>query len=269
MTTPTVLLNHFYLTLDRETFQAIAQCEFLRHQFAPNEIRTTHRTDQSYTGLYFYGERTYFEFFDVTTETHRQIGDSAIAFGLENEGDTTLLESHWPDSHRLSITRPTDTEQVPWFEMLIPKGFTLEHPLTFWTMEYHPTFLTSWFPTVTAAPTLARQEVLERYKSRIGEVAHPYFKNISGLTIGLPAEVYQAVDHFTHQFGYAKKATSSGFFFTDVEDVTYHIQLSENEHYGISEVVFEVTGQPSQADWKLGNSELRFFNDQNAVWKFW
>lgn len=268
-----VLLNHFYLTLDSATYNAIAGCDFVRNQWAPNEIRTTHRTDRSYTGLYFYGEKTYFEFFDVTTETNRKIGDSAIAFGLEQEGETTLLEERWTDSTRLTITRPAKDSQVNWFEMLIPAGFSLESPTAVWTMEYLPTFLQKWQPQPTAnnlskAELMARKTVLTRYKSLISPVENPVLRNVTGLTLWVTPTVYAAFETFIEDFGYAKNAIETGFSFTDIEDITYHIHLSNSDLYGITEAVFEINSLPSQQVWELGNSTLRFMEEGKAVWSF-
>lgn len=268
-----VLLNHFYLTLDAPTYYAIVQCDFLRNQFAPNEIRTTHRTDRSYTGLYFYGEKTYFEFFDVTTETSRKVGDSAIAFGLEQEGKTTLLQERWIDSKRLTITRPTKEIQVNWFEMLIPVGFSLESPIAVWTMEYSPTFLQKWQPqsntnALSKAELMERKTVLTRYKSLISPVEKPILRNVIGLTLWAHSTVYEAFKKFTEEFGYSKNATETGFSFTDNEEVMYQINLSNSDLYGITEVVFEVNTLPSQQTWELGNSMLRFIEEGKAVWNF-
>lgn len=268
-----VLLNHFYLTLDAPTYDAIVHCDFLRNQFAPNEIRTTHRTDRSYTGLYFYGEKTYFEFFDVTTETNRKAGDSAIAFGLEQEGETTLLQERWTDSNRLTITRPTKDSQANWFEMLIPAGFSLESPVAIWTMEYLPTFLQKWQIQATTyklskAELMARKTVLTRYKSLIPTVENPILRNVIGLTLWADSTVFTAFENFAEDFGYSKNATETGFSFTDSEEVMYQINLSNSDLYGITEVVFEVNSLPSQQVWKLGNSTLTFMEERKAVWSF-
>lgn len=268
-----VFLNHFYLTLDSPTYDAIVQCNFLRNQFAPNEIRTTHRTDRSYTGLYFYGEKTYFEFFDVTTETSRKVGDSAIAFGLEQEGETTLLQERWIDSKRLTITRPTKEIQVNWFEMLIPAGFSLESPIAIWTMEYSPTFLQKWnsqdaTDELSKAEWMARKTVLSRYKSLIPPIENPVLRNVIGLTLWANSTVYEAFKKFAEDFGYSKNATETGFSFTDSDEVTYHIHLSNSDLYGITEVVFEVNSLPSQQAWKLGNSTLCFVEEGKAIWSF-
>lgn len=268
-----VLLNHFYLTLDAPTYEAIVDCDFLRNQFAPNEIRTTHRTDRSYTGLYFYGEKTYFEFFDVTTETNRKAGDSAIAFGLEQEGETTLLQERWLNSTRLTITRPTKDSQVNWFEMLIPAGFSLESPIAVWTMEYLPTFLQKWQPqsntnALSKAEWMARITILTRYKSLISPVENPVLRNVIGLTLWANPPVFEAFKKFTEDFGHSKNATETGFSFTDSDEVTYHINLSNSDLYGITEVVFEVNSLPSQQTWELGNSTLTFMEVGKAVWSF-
>jgi len=249
------------------------QCDFLRNQLAPNEIRTTHRTDRSYTGLYFYGEKTYFEFFDVTTETNRKAGDSAIAFGLEQEGETTLLQERWIHSTRLTITRPTEENQVNWFEMLIPAGFSLESPIAVWTMEYSPTFLQEWQIQTTAykpskAELMARKTVLFRYKSLISPVENPVLRNVIGLTLWADSTVFAAFEKFTEDFGYSKQPTETGFSFTDAEEVTYQINLSNSELYGITEVIFEVNSLPSQQTWELGSSTLQFMEGGKAIWSF-
>ena len=54
MTEP-LRLNHLYRVVDRETFAAARDSAWLREVFAPSELRTTHRPDWSYTGLYCYG----------------------------------------------------------------------------------------------------------------------------------------------------------------------------------------------------------------------
>lgn len=272
MNSLTVLLNHFYLTIDAFTYRAITESKFLRECFAPNEIRTTHRTDRSYTGLYFYGEKTYFEFFDVTTETTRHIGDSAIAFGLEQTGKTTLLHQKWPASTRLTITRPSNERQVNWFEMLIPPNFTLESSIAVWCMEYLPTFLKEWKNSsdipVTSEENIARSAVLERYKSIIPAIKDPILKNVIGLTIRVDSSVYKAFEQFVGDFGYVTTATENGFSFSDAEEVAYEISLSDGRLHGITEVKLEVTDITGQQVWKFGNSTLTFQENYTAVWRF-
>src|SRR5690242_14363290 len=88
-----VPLNHFYRVIDSATYADLASSRFLRAEFAPCEERTTVRSDRTYTGLYFYGVYTYFEFFDAGQETARRLGDSGIAFGLELPGASRTLQA--------------------------------------------------------------------------------------------------------------------------------------------------------------------------------
>src|SRR5437867_5997339 len=88
-----VALNHFYLTLDSDTYAAIESSEFLQGEFAPFERRTTVRTDKTYTGIYFYGIHTYFEFFDATKSPGSKVGDSGVAFGVEQSDALKLLKT--------------------------------------------------------------------------------------------------------------------------------------------------------------------------------
>src|SRR5262245_26357091 len=78
-----VPLNHFYLSLDPDTYAAIDNHKFLQTEFAVFERRTTVRADKAYTGIYFYGIHTYFEFFDSSTQTEFKRDSSGLAFGVE------------------------------------------------------------------------------------------------------------------------------------------------------------------------------------------
>ena len=78
---PPVYLNHVYRVLDTETFRAADASEYLRSEFAPFERRTTKSGDDSWTGLYFYGESTYFEFLAADPKRDRPVGQSGVAFG--------------------------------------------------------------------------------------------------------------------------------------------------------------------------------------------
>ena len=84
---PPVFLNHFYVVLDSATYKDIEQSAFLRREFAVTEQRTTVRTDMTYTGLYFYGTNTYFEFFDVSSDASSQVGFGGIALGVDQQGE--------------------------------------------------------------------------------------------------------------------------------------------------------------------------------------
>ncbi len=161
-----LFLNHVFAVVDQESFDAIESSSFLRETFAVSEARTTVRADLSYSGLYFYGERTYFEFLAPDPAAGLVEGTSGLAFGVEVEGALEALSRRLDESEvhtqLAPITRQLDAEQVPWFQIL-----GVEMPPTrvsIFAMEYDPQFLASWHPKLApAAPSITRAGVLERY----------------------------------------------------------------------------------------------------------
>ncbi|MEZ0314816.1 MAG: DUF5829 family protein, partial [Myxococcota bacterium] len=74
-------LNHFYVTLDTATYAAIRDSKLLKEQFGVFEERTTKRGDITYTGIYFYGDQTYFEIFNPDGKANP--ASNGIAFGVD------------------------------------------------------------------------------------------------------------------------------------------------------------------------------------------
>jgi hypothetical protein len=154
---------------DRETFDALAGCAFLRESFAVFEERTTVRTDVTYTGLYLYGRNTYFEFLPPGAAGLAQ-GSTGIALGLEAAGASEVLaralEEQRVKTQLVPVTRQLEGAQVPWFRMLgveMPSA-----PLNLFVMEYDPRFLGSWHATLPPATGgLERSAVLERYAAAL------------------------------------------------------------------------------------------------------
>lgn len=156
-----VLLNHFYLVLDSAAYAAMEGDPFLRRELAVSEQRTTVRADRTYTGLYFYGTNTYFEFFDVAKETAHRVGDSGIAFGVEQPGGLEILQKRMALDPPEIITRQSGNTQVPWFFSLKPQDFPAESGMSSWIMEYHSRFLSEWHPEAAGSKAgIRRKEIL-------------------------------------------------------------------------------------------------------------
>src|SRR6266446_2027623 len=140
----TVYLNHFYVVLDAETYAAVDSSSFLHDEFAAFERRTTVRTDKTYTGIYFYGTNTYFEFFDGSKQSEFRQGVSGLALSPEESGALEALHRQIESEPPQLITRKFGVAQVPWFTMLEPKGLSPDASVNPWFMEYHPRFLAEW-----------------------------------------------------------------------------------------------------------------------------
>jgi hypothetical protein len=269
-----VVLNHFYLTLDSTTFQEIQNSPFLRNEFAPTEERTTVRKDLTYTGLYFYGLNTYFEFFDAAKEKTRKPGDSAIAFGVEQAGAVQVLEKRGASQlpmQILPITRQLKDAQLPWFFMLSPKNPPDQSGISTWTMEYDRRFLAEWHAEIKDNMRgITRKEVLGRYVAVLQHVpANPFLEEV--LAIELAADKL-STDLLIRQgrlFGHQVR-TEGEATILQAPEFTLRLVPATVSRHGIQQITLRVNRQPlEQTQYRFGaKSLLKFNGDGTATWTF-
>lgn len=191
---PPVYLNHFYAVLDSAVYRKIEGNTELQDRFAVFERRTTTRTDRSYTGIYFYGESTYFELFD---REGRGLGNSTVAgvaFGTDRAGDAEAILDDWkaaglkPDE--MPVTRGFEGRQIPWFHMFGAQPRAGNSAIDFWSMEYDPRFLKQWNPGLPPSAGLRRADILARYAAALQlDPSRKWMKDVTGLRIALdPAD---------------------------------------------------------------------------------
>ena len=243
-----VFLNHFFVVLDHETFAAIEANAFLTREFAPFERRTTVRNDRSYTGIYFYGTNTYFEFFDESAATNFRKGTDGLAFTPEEPGAIRRLPGiEKPEL----ITRKLGDVQVPWFWAADLEGLPENGAIDAWVMEYHTHFLAQWHPEASHGESgIARRSILSRYKVVLPETpAHPLLADVSEITIAADA------------------ATIERLTSVHVTGVVLRFVPATATRRGIVRVVLEVR-DARKKELRLGKSVLRFDGHEHAVWDF-
>lgn len=267
-----VYLNHFYVVLDPATYKAIESSDFLRGQFAPSEVRSTVRTDMSYTGLYFYGTNTYFEFFDGSSAAMGGVGASGIAFGVEQPGALQALANEQPTRFELGpqpITRQYKDSQVPWFFMGGPKGQESAGFQT-WIMEYHPRFLAEWNPVEGKANQgISRKALLERYAAVLKATpAQPYLQDVIGLTINLDSSTATQLVEMCQALGYLSKPEGKVTTLEGPDDFKLRVMVDATSAKGIREMILRVSREPEQKELPLGKSVLKFNGNGQATWTF-
>ncbi len=225
---PDVYLNHLLVFVDRETYGTIAASGFLNEHFACSEERTTYdqATGMSWTGRYYYGRRTYFEFMnpDKTSWAPRD----ALAFSIEAEGGSEALARRLEQELDLKVrlfkrNRRYQARDIPWF-------WTVEIPreddarLISWVMEYDPAFLDNWAPELppgtAASEPAARESVgtepagitrsafLTRYRSAIGDdLPKRLFRDITSVTVTLPPDEADLLEDELRIYGYITTET--------------------------------------------------------------
>lgn len=213
-----VYLNHLLIFLDAETYRSIGASGFLNEHFACSEERTTHdqATGMSWTGRYYYGRETYFEFMDPgrTSWAPRD----ALAFGIEQEGGSEELAGRLERALKRDITRfkrrrRFRDEDIPWFWTVdIPRKDDAR--LISWVMEYDPGFLDRWAPDLppekpgAGTSGIVRSGFLTRYRSAIGDdLSGRLFRDITSVTVTLPPDEADLLEAELGVYGYAAAKT--------------------------------------------------------------
>jgi hypothetical protein len=272
----TVYLNHFFLTIDAESYNAIQSSPFLRDEFAPFEQRTTVRQDITYTGSYFYGAHTYFEFFEAGHGSGRALGASGIAFGVEAMGASLRLKSRLETALAMpaavrSITRRVGDRDLDWFYMTTADG-TQPSLLQTWVMEYRDSFLNDWYGELKPATRgITRAEILERYTARLGEndkSRQKLLEDVVEITLALPDAERARLLKACEAFGYQVTA-GAGQWRCLGPQVTFNVVAPNSAVRGITAVKFSLRhAKPGQKTYRFGKSVLQFNDDRTALWTF-
>jgi len=264
-----VYLNHFYLTLDHATYSDIESNEFMRREFAVTELRTTVRKDRTYTGLYFYGTNTYFEFFDSEKETGRRVGDSAIAFGVDEPGASGKLENAL-GTRSATITRQLGNVDIPWFYQTMPRGMSLESGISMWVMEYHPRFLAEWHAEAGGSAGITRRAILQRYKEVLKRgAAHTSLSDVVAITMAADKMVTARMIELSKIFGYKVRIEGENSILQGL-DFELRLVPATGSTHGIRQVVMRADRMPpGQTQFQFGSSSaLRLHSDGTATWGF-
>lgn len=271
-----IYLNHFFLTVDSQTYSDIKASDFLKEEFATFEQRTTVRADATYTGVYFYGTRTYFEFFEAAKASGRPEGATGIASGIEVRGGSDLLKRRLDGVAGISaakslITRKTEIGEVPWFYSVGGTFRDLTRILSTWTMEYHENFLDNWHSQLPPSTRgITREEILDRYVAKAGgDRGRKILDDVIEIELALDGDDSTRFVKEREAFGYR---LSGGAEQTVCEgpEVKYIVRSREPDALGITSVTMSLRrDKPGRETYRFGpRSVLRFNEDRTATWSF-
>ena len=256
---PAVFLNHFYAVVDADSYQAARTSPFLTRELAPFEARTTVRNDRSYTGSYWYGRRTYFELFEPGEQG--PAGASGLALGVEAPGASAAVQQRWKDELGTGggglVTRKTDTDEVPWFEMSYAAEIA---GLRVFLMEYHRDFLARWYGTLTPARSITRADVLDRYVAKIGQSERresALLKDVTALTIALAPAEREALVKQLRAVAWTATDQAEAVVCRGPESERLRLVTPADARTGILEVEFSLQHTVPKAVHRVGNVELQ------------
>lgn len=268
-------VNHFYVIPDSASYAAMSASTFLRDSFAPFEERTTVRRDETYHGIYFYGEKTYFEF--LPPSASRPTGSSGLAFGVDESGQIQAINDriYALGAGRVGInkiTRAVGSTSVDWFSMVVQSDPRAEANFVTWLMEYDTTFLARWFPTL--APRgggVTRADILTRYVAKVDRLTSRErlpMRDVARLSIGLADTARASFGALVGAYGVPRniRPDTPGFA---ADGVTLLVSDGRRGKGGIYEVTFRLRRAPSgPRERRFGTTILRITDDSTAVWRF-
>ena len=269
---PAVFLNHFYMVLDSPTCKAVEEDPFLRRHFAANEKRTTTNADMTYTGLYFYGLHTYFEFFDIADSPQHRVADCGIAFGVDQPGAIRVLQQKLGPSLEASVspvTRLHQGKQIPWFYMATLRSLPYESEMSSWVMEYHPEFLAIWNPQPKETNQgTSRRDILKRYAEVLEPAEEPRLEDVIGLTVAAQAPATEGLIQFCREIGYSIEREQGGDITLGGPDFVLRLIPATESLRGVREIKLR-TRSPlrHEEEHRLGQSVLKCV-DRSAIWSF-
>jgi hypothetical protein len=259
-----VYLNHFFVVVDAASYRALQESPFARDEWAPFEKRTTVRSDETYTGIYWYGHHTYYEVFEP--EAQGPAGSSGLALGVEEPGQSRVVKALWSEAlggaGSGSVTRRTETAEPTWFEMTyasVPPGV-----LRIFLLEYDENFLARWYPELTPARGIARAEVLDRYVAKVGrstDRARTLLGDVSGLVIALdPGERDTLVKHL-QPVGWRVRAEGQATLLEGPEAFSLRVVPPTAGRSGIVEAAFSLQRPAKPRSERFGTTVLSIERD--------
>jgi hypothetical protein len=276
-----VYLNHLYVVSSPDTYKAVAENAFLQKNFGAFESRTTTRADKTYTGLYFYGEHTYFELLEPPKDGKAPETLSGVAFGAETPGQTQSLAArlHESGSEKAAITpitRQAEGKSVNWFLQLVIGPQYDKSKFATWMMEYDPEFLINWYPQLPPAqPGIHRSDVLERYAAKVNrtrERQEGLFLDVSRIRLLLESDEAKEFEKICGIYGFQishhKKETSCKG--PEIELLIHTFDAAHPpERSGVTAIQFSLRNESAgHKILKLGTGSRLEFKGKTAVWRF-
>jgi hypothetical protein len=272
---PEVELNHVYVTLQKDTIDAIAKSAFISEQFSMFEQENIKTTTESWTGTYLMGWRAYLEIFapggyEGLTEGSSGIGFSASKLGSGGAtkakldsltGEKTLSDlSNWVEGN----------DSIPWFDNIRLKSLD-EGAFSAWLMDFRTDYLKYRKIKLTKGGLFDRHsynaygyttpDKKKAFESKL-------FDDLLEVHLELSTAESASFDKFVTALGYAasedrgKRSYRAGSF-------TFFVSTLPTPAYRIRKVVCTlIRAVEPKGEYRFGQDARLTVEGRTAVWMF-
>ncbi len=213
---PNVYLNHVFFVLDSNTFAHLFTDNYLQTIGDTSEKKTSTSND-SWSGRYFFGKNSYFEFFAANGFHGDVEGGCGFGFMTNKSGDFTTIKNNWEKVYKDSLQTDTIivTSRGPahkWFYAIsLPLDTTMT--ATTWLMENTPDELKSvGFTDEEIKQSISWQQYYEkRYQKKFFKP----FNKIKSVEIVTNKKEYEYLK--TSLLGFGLKEVNNSFYNDEVK----------------------------------------------------
>lgn len=245
---PSVYFWHFLLVLDHSSYQALKDSPEIA-ALAGTEFRHTQTNNNSYSGFYLYGRKTFMEFFEEDPEN--PLGWSELGLIVEQEGALPAVAQHLKEQlgedFKIQNTI-AGAGKVPWYKSV---GFDMEdeYILGSFIQETEPGYLASIHPGAQIEHPLSR-EVYESWRYHSGRP----LKDVVAITVAIKksAEISR-LSTYLQALGWSVRPSNGGFVAAGPDIKLSVIPADSRE--GIREVKFTLN-RVSDQTLELGHVKL-------------
>jgi len=264
---PPVNLNHFFITVDRKTFDAIHRSKWLKETFAEVVMGTNTSGDRTWTGLYLYGVGSYIEIF--AADEKRKEGSAGVGFLTATTGGADIVFDQFRRSpfgtraERELMMMGTKTLQEPYAHTVSYSGQEKTN-LNLWLMEYHSEYYKSEGAPVGASEAEIFAADRSKHKAPYGGM----MADLRSLTLrpfGDGKDIKLALGLFGYQ-----QVKGQKIWRREMNELRVLPTLSSKSRYGISSVRFSLRTKPSRTHIEhFGpKCQLRVSRYGTAEWRF-
>lgn len=247
-----IQLNHVYLVVDQETYQAIKSSDFIRSLALTYEQKNSAAHQMGWAGFYVRGKTTYVEFF-YPQERYPFTGIAGIGMGVDSKGglDHLLEKLHkrLPQLKKGGFSR----NGKPWFEYLAVNDSYFDEKNSFWVMEYASEYFSENREDISRA----------HYNAEKYDPNKP-FLDIEGFSVALKPQALATLSSYLKGFGLDVRQNS----YVTSEDVQIHLLEEDELRKGICQIDFSLKETfVSKHSCRLGNSLLTIEGNKGS-WVF-